>query len=190
MLTLNHHKAACIAAALALACFGAAEQNAEAEGHCKKFMTPPDTAPISPKANANRDLVVDAEAEKWYKQVLAGPYLPENIRGVIMEGFTHLWMEHSRRGLADRKADARQFQQDLVVMLPDSARFLIIAAAYAADDMGRPDEAITALRARLRDVARNTDAQKKVRSSSLKYLWHSQASALGYYVKDVDCDLE
>ena len=56
------------------------------------------------------------------------------------------------------------------VEFPDVARFLLHAATYAADVMGKPEEAITALTARLRDVKQNTDEEKEEYAEAEKLL--------------------
>lgn len=124
-------------------------QNREAEAHCQGFLTDKETAPISPVAQ--RVLAVDNEAEAWCRQVLADDDLPLNIRGVVLEGLSHLLMQHTYSGLADRGEDALKIHQELVMLFPESPRFLVQAALHASK-IGKVNEAIAALSARLEDT--------------------------------------
>ena len=62
--------------------------------------------------------------------------------------------------IADRSKEAYNFHQELVLFFPESARFLYRAADYAVNKMGKPDEALVALKARLNDVRKETDEEK------------------------------
>eukprot|EP00613_Pedinella_sp_CCMP2098_P007904 CAMPEP_0171676680 /NCGR_PEP_ID=MMETSP0990-20121206/54589_1 /TAXON_ID=483369 /ORGANISM="non described non described, Strain CCMP2098" /LENGTH=175 /DNA_ID=CAMNT_0012262927 /DNA_START=70 /DNA_END=597 /DNA_ORIENTATION=+ len=144
-------------------------RNDEAEGHCQRFLTDPTTAPI---VDNPRNLEVDNEAERWCRLVMDDNDLPQNIRGVVMEGLTHLLMKHIDQGLADRKNDAYELHQSLVTTFPDSARFLVQAAIFANEKMGRPGEAVTALKARLGDVQQKSDEEKELVAMGRRLLEH------------------
>jgi hypothetical protein len=132
---------------------------AQAEGHCQRFLTNPTTAPI---VEGPRNIDVDNEAERWCRLVLEDENLPLNIRGVVMEGLVHMLMKQISQGLSDRKNDAYELHQSLVMDFPDSARFLVQASIFASEQMGKPEEAIKALRSRLGDVQQNTDEEKEL----------------------------
>jgi hypothetical protein len=151
--------------------FGA--QNEEAEDHCRAFLTDAKTAPIYDKAV--RDLSADKEAEKWCRLVLEDNQLPMNIRGVVLEGLVHLLMVHTTMGLEDRKDDAYELHQALVMNFPDNARFLYRAASYAADVMGKPEEALQALRARIKDVRESTDDEVQDAAAARGLLDHLES---------------
>mmetsp|Transcript_52392 Transcript_52392/g.67190 ORF Transcript_52392/g.67190 Transcript_52392/m.67190 type:complete len:94 (+) Transcript_52392:339-620(+) len=70
-------------------------------------------------------------------------------------------MAHTSLGLEDRKEDAYDLHQQLVMNFPDSARFLYRAASYASDVMGKPQEALVALKARMTDLREETDTEKQ-----------------------------
>lgn len=133
-------------------------KNPEAEHQCQKFLTSHTTAPISP--HAIRNLAIDVEAESWCRLVLEDGDLPLEIRGVVLEGLVHLLMTHTAGGLSDRRSDAYELHQELVMKFPESPRFLLQAADYAARVMGKPDEAISALENRLWSVDKESDQDK------------------------------
>lgn len=141
----------------------------QAEGHCQRFLTDPKTAPI---VQGPRNLEVDSEAEVWCRLVLEDQNLPPNIRGVVMEGLVHLLMKHVDQGIGDRKDDAYELHQSLVMEFPDSARFLVQAAIFANEKMGKPEEAVKALQSRLKDVHKNTDEEKELAEMGYRLLEH------------------
>ena len=131
----------------------AATQNKEAEEHCQKFLTSPNTAPI---VNGPRDLAVDTEAERWCKLVLSDPDLPLNIRGVVLEGLAHMYMKHEQQQLNDRSVDAYATNEQLVLLFPDSPRFLLTAALYARR-IGKIKEAYNAITSRVDDLVSTSE---------------------------------
>ena len=100
----------------------AAVQDAEAENHCRGFLTNPATAPVS--RHAKRNLTVDQEAESWCRRVLHDDDLPNEIRGVVLEGLVLVLEKHVLQGLDDRAEDAMKIHKELVMTFPDSSRFL------------------------------------------------------------------
>ena len=133
-------------------------RDAEAEQHCQRFLTSPNTAPISP--TATRVLEVDDKAEVYCRRVLEDPTLPLQIKGVVLEGLTYVLEQQSVMGLASREAEAMALHQEMVMAFPDSARFLHRAASYAYETMHQPEEAAQALKARVNDVV-DTEAGEK-----------------------------
>ena len=79
----------------ALAVGSLALRDAEAEEHCQRFLTDPRTAPISP--TAKREIDVDNEAETFCRRVLEDPHLPQQIKGVVLEGLTYVLEQQSVR---------------------------------------------------------------------------------------------
>jgi hypothetical protein len=156
-------------------------RNGEAEDHCRDFLTNPATAPITRKST--RDLGADAAAEGWCRAVLADEQLPLQIRSTVMEGLLHLMMEHTRLELKDRKGEAFAMHKALVMEFPDVARFLLHAARYAIEVMGEPEEARTALAARVKDLKQETDEERREVAEAVKLLaWLEKKQS--YVTKD------
>ncbi len=79
---------------------------------------------------------------------------------MVLEGKVHLMMKHTSLNLADRSLDAYSIHRELVMLVPDSPRFLLQCALHAVK-MGKADEAIKALTSRLGDVSDISDEDKE-----------------------------